>query len=58
MMWRSFSNGHMEGKCVVPRYQATSFMFRGNWFVVTILSYNITINWVGRKQIIAAKAAD
>ena len=55
MTWRSFRDGQREGTCVVPRYQATSFMFRGNCFVVTILSQNSTITCVGRKQIIVAK---
>ena len=58
LTWRSFSNGRREGTCVVPRYQATSFMFRGNCFVVIILSHNIKITWVGRKQRKAAKAED
>ena len=35
---------------MVPRYQSTSFMLRGNCFVVNLLSYNITITWVVRKQ--------
>ena len=58
MMWRRFSNGRKEGTRVVPRYQATNFMFRGNCFVETILNNNITITWVGRKQRMAEKTED
>ena len=43
---------------MVPRYQVTSSMFIGNCFVVTILSQNIMITWVGRKQRTAEKAVD
>ena len=39
LTWRSFRNGRREGTCAVPRYQAKSFMFRGNCFVVNILSH-------------------
>ena len=58
LTWRSFSDGQREGTCVVPRYQVKSFMFRGNCFVVTILSHDSTITWVGRKQRIVATATD
>ena len=58
MKWRSFSKGHREGTGVVPKYQAKSFMLRGNCFVVNILSHNITITWVGRKQRKLVKEAD
>ena len=54
---RIFSDGQREVTRVVPRYQAKHFMFRGNCFLVTILSHNITITWVGRKQIMVAKVA-
>ena len=33
-------------------------MLRGNCFVVTILSHNISITWVVRKKIILSKAED
>ena len=46
---KSFRDGRREVTCVVPRYYATSFMFRGNCFVVNILSHNIKITWVRRK---------
>ena len=47
--WRIFRNGQREGTCVVPRCQEKSFMFRGNYFVATILSHNITITKGGKK---------
>ena len=56
MTWENFIGGHREGARVVPRYQATSFMFRRNFLVVTILSHNIIITWVGIKQRIVTKA--
>ena len=58
MTWKIFSNGWSDVTGVVPRYHTTGFMFRGNYFVVTILSHNIAITWAGRKQITAAKAED
>ena len=57
LMWGRFSDCRRDGTCMVPRYQAKSFMFRGNCFVVTILSHNITTNWVGRKQRMLEKVA-
>ena len=53
LTWRSFSNGWREGTGVVPRYKATSFMFRGNCFLVTTLIHNITTTWVKEKKIVA-----
>ena len=41
---------------MVSRYQETSFMFRGKRFVVAMLSHNIKLTWVGRKQRILSKA--
>ena len=34
------------------------YKFRGNFFVVTILSRNITITWMERKQRMVTKSAD
>ena len=56
LIWRSFRDGRREGTCVVPRYQATSFMLIRNCFVVNIPSHNIKFTWVGRKQRTATKA--
>ena len=58
MMWGSFVGGSREDTCVLPKYQAKTFMFRGNCFVVTILSHNITITWLGIIQRIIPKAED
>ena len=43
---------------MVPRYQTKSFMFRGNYLVVNILSHNIIIPWVGIKQIMVSNTSD
>ena len=51
---RWYEEGYMCGSKV----PGDKFMFRGNFFVVTILSHNITITWVGIEQIIVAKAED
>ena len=50
LVWIRFSDGRREGICVVPRYQATCFMFIGNCFVVTVFSHNFTITWVVIKK--------
>ena len=48
--------GQREGTYLFPRYQTTSFMIRGNCFMVTILIHSIKTACVGRKQSMVAKA--
>ena len=56
-LW-SFIDGCREDTYVVPKYRVTSFMFRGNCFLVTILSHNITITLLVKNQRIVPKAKD
>ena len=55
IFWWILSGGQVVGIQSNDKHKCN---YRGNCFVVTILSNNIKITWVGGKQIIVAKAAD